>query len=197
MIKSQKSVISLIVICLLFCSVSLQAASFEKYAQKLLRFEGVGFGIDKPTWGNKDFTKAQALKIHKEQFWNRYHGNLFESQALAEVFIDHLINAGEGKNSANIKAFEAIVGAKQDGILSADDIKKANNFIFPEQVVNIYVKYRILYYKSRKSTEYHNGWIKRAMSFFIYSNAGNPLEFDEMGMPEELENMCKAYALMS
>ena len=194
MIKIQKSVL-LLIVCIL-SSFQLRAASFDKYVRKLLRFEGEGYGIHKAVWGNRDFSKAEALKIHREQFWNRYHGNAFESQELAEVLIDHLINAGEGQNRANIKAFEAIVGAKQDGILSLEDIQKANNFIFPEQVVNIYVKYRILYYKSRRNPEYQRGWISRAMSFFIYSNAGNPIEFEEMGIPEELEKMCKMYALV-
>lgn len=163
-------------------SLNIQAASFEKYAPKLLRFEGAGYGIDKAVWGDREFSKYEALGIHRKHYWDRFHGDLFKSQEMAEVLIDHLINAGTGKNRQNIKAFEAIIGAKQDGELSVEDVKRANSFYFPEQVVNAYVRYRVFYYKSRPQASQYPGWISRALSFLIGDK-----EIQDILLPTHLE----------
>lgn len=162
------------------------AASFEKYFSKLIRFEGRGYGISKAVWGNKEFTKAEAMRIHKKHYWDKYHADLFKSQELAEVFIDHIINAGEGKGSVNIKALEAILGVKQDGILTKKDIKIANSFAFPEQVINPYVNYRLHYYNSRKAVKKYPGWITRAESFYIGQDGGEFLS-DYLILPKILQ----------
>ncbi len=158
-------VISLLsTICVVYVN---QAASFNKYAPKLLKFEGEGYGIHKPIWGEKIFTKEEALYIHRHHYWNRFLGNYFESQEVAEVLIDHLINAGEGKENRNIKAFEKIIGVPQNGILTMSDIKVANDFEHPEDIVNPYVEYRLRYYRSRKDAKVNKGWFKRAKSFYM------------------------------
>lgn len=149
-------------VCVIFVN---QGASFNKYAPKLLRFEGEGYGIHKPIWGDRYFTKEEALKIHRHYYWNRYHGNDFKSQEVAEVLIDHLINAGEGKSKVNIKAFEKIIGVPQDGFLSKEDVLVANEFLYPEDIVNPYVEHRLRYYRTRKDAKKYPGWFKRAKSF--------------------------------
>lgn len=168
--KYWKAIMSLLVISILsFVSVTflINAASFNKYAPKLLKFEGQGYGIHKPIWGERMFTKEEALQIHKHYYWNRYHGNSFKSQQVAEVLIDHLINAGQGRNLINIKAFEKIIGVEQDGVLSLQDIEVANNFEHPEEIVNPYVEHRLRYYRTRKDAKKYPGWFKRAKSFYI------------------------------
>lgn len=164
----------------------MNAASFEKYAKKLLFFEGDGFGIHKPIWGEQDFSKAEALQIHRKYYWDRYHGDLFKSQEVAEVFIDHIINAGPGKYAANIKAFEAIIGVEQDGVISVEDVKRANSFYFPEQIVNPYVKYRVLYYKTRSGAGENPGWFTRATSFMM-KNAFGTMELKDVNLPDSIE----------
>lgn len=151
-------------ICVVYVN---QAASFNKYAPKLLRFEGEGYGIHKPIWGDKIFTKDEALYIHRHHYWNRFLGNHFKSQEVAEVLIDHLINAGEGRENRNIKAFEKIIGVPQNGILTMSDVKVANDFEYPEDIVNPYVEYRLRYYRSRKDAKIYKGWFKRAKSFYM------------------------------
>lgn len=143
------------------------AASFNKYAPKLLKFEGEGYGIHKPVWGDKSFTKEEALYIHRHHYWNRYHGNQFKSQEVAEVLIDHLINAGDGISNRNIKAFEKIIGVPQNGELTVSDIQVANAFEYPEDIVNPYVEYRLRYYRTRKDAKINKGWFKRAKSFYM------------------------------
>lgn len=162
------------------------AASFEKYVPKLLKFEGAGFGIHKPVWGNKDFTKQEAIQIFRDNYWNKYHGNLFKSQALAEVLIDHLINAGHGKDFQNIKAFQAILGVPQTGKLTKANIRTANAYPFPDELVNSYVKYRVLYYRSRKLAYKYPGWEKRARSFFV-SPKEVQLSIADYTLPDSLE----------
>ena len=158
-------VISLLsAICVVFVN---QAASFNKYAPKLLKFEGEGYGIHKPIWGDKLFTKDEALYIHRHHYWNRFLGNHFKSQEVAEVLIDHLINAGEGRENRNIKAFEKIIGVPQNGVLTMSDVKAANDFEYPEDIVNPYVEYRLRYYRSRKDAKVNKGWFKRAKSFYM------------------------------
>lgn len=168
--KYWKAIMSLLVISILsFVSVTFlnNAASFNKYAPKLLKFEGQGYGIHKPIWGERMFTKEEALQIHKHYYWNRYHGNSFKSQQVAEVLIDHLINAGQGRNLINIKAFEKIIGVEQDGVLSLQDIEVANSFEHPEEIVNPYVEHRLRYYRTRKDAKKNPGWFKRAKSFYM------------------------------
>lgn len=167
-------------------TLSVSAASFSKYAPKLLRFEGAGYGIHKPIYGDREFTKSEALHIMRKNYWDRFHGDRFASQEVAEVLIDHLINAGSGKNGQNIKAFEAIIGVKQDGILSIEDVERANSFYFAEQIVNPYVKYRVLYYKSRPDASLYPGWITRAKSFLINPSANN-LKVKDVYLPQTIE----------
>lgn len=168
-------------------SLNVQSASFEKYAPKLLHFEGEGYGIHKPIWGERDFTKAEALQIHRKYYWNKYHGDLFVSQQVAEVLIDHIINAGPGRKGSNIKAFEAIIGAPQDGVLSVEDVKRANSFYFPEQIVNPFVKYRVLYYKSRPNASEYPGWVTRAKSFLM-NVSDSSFSLTEVLLPKHIEN---------
>lgn len=166
----RKVILTLLVISLLssVCVIYVnQAASFNKYAPKLLKFEGNGYGIHKPIWGDKIFTKDEALYIHRHHYWNRFLGNHFKSQEVAEVLIDHLINAGEGRENRNVKAFEKIIGVPQNGILTLNDVKAANDFEYPEDIVNPYVEYRLRYYRSRKDAKVNKGWFKRAKSFYM------------------------------
>ncbi|MFY7909643.1 MAG: glycosyl hydrolase 108 family protein [Emticicia sp.] len=166
----KKITLTLLVISLLssICVIYVnQAASFNKYAPKLLKFEGEGYGIHKPIWGNKIFTKEEALHIHRHHYWNRFLGNHFKSQEVAEVLIDHIINAGVGRENQNIKAFERIIGVSQNGVLTMSDVKAANDFDYPEDIVNPYVEYRLRYYRSRKDAKVNKGWFKRAKSFYM------------------------------
>ncbi len=151
-------------VCVIFIN---QGASFNKYAPKLLKFEGEGYGIHKPIWGDKIFSKEEALYIHRHHYWNRFYGNQFKSQEVAEVLIDHLINAGEGRENRNIKAFEKIIGVPQNGVLSVTDVQVANGFEYPEDIVNPYVEYRLRYYRTRKDAKLNKGWFKRAKSFYM------------------------------
>ena len=57
-------------VCVIFIN---QGASFNKYAPKLLKFEEEGYGINKPIWGNKVFTKEEALYINRHYYWNRFY----------------------------------------------------------------------------------------------------------------------------
>lgn len=186
MSKKQIVFVLLTLVSSFFYCESVSAASFTKYAPKLLKFEGIGYGIHKPIWGDREFTKSEALDILRKNYWNRYYGNLFESQQVAEVLIDHIINAGPGIKGENIRAFEAIIGAKQDGILTKSDVERANSFYFPEQIVNPYVKYRVLYYKSRRQANMYPGWVTRAKSFFIASENDSTLVRDVF-LPSTIE----------
>lgn len=168
-----------------FMSATSQAASFEKYFTKLIRFEGKGYGINQEIWGKRNFTKAEAFKIHRKYYWNKYHGNLFKSQEVAEALIDQIITAGEGRNSVNIRAFEAIIGVPQDGKLSKEDVQVANSFVQCEYVVNPYVNYRLHYYGSRKNASKYPGWLIRARAFGIMDEDNNKLA-DFLVLPDIL-----------
>jgi lysozyme family protein len=179
----KKIILSLMAISVLsfICVINYnEGASFRKYAPKLLKFEGEGYGIHKPIWGDRMFTKEEALQIHRHNYWNHYHGNSFESQEVAEVLIDHLINAGEGKNKRNIKAFEKIIGVERDGVISEEDVFVANGFEHPEEIVNPYVRYRLHYYRTRKDADENPGWFKRAKSFMMKEPPKKVENDDEM-----------------
>ena len=86
---------------------------------------------------------------------------------MAEVLIDPLINAGEGRENRNILAFEKIIGVPQNGVLSLSDVNVANTFEYPEDFVNPYVEYRLRYYRTRKGAKINKGWFRRAKSFYM------------------------------
>lgn len=164
------------------------AASFDKYFPKLIKFEGNGYGIHQPIWGSKPFTKNQAYLIYKTHYWDKYNASLFKDQGVAEVLIDQLINAGVGKECVHIKAFEAIIGVRQDGYLSLNDIKAANKFKSPEKIINPYINYRLYFYKGRKNASRNKGWLSRAKSFAIRDKAGNMLA-NYLVLPKMLEKV--------
>jgi len=170
---------------LIFSFQFLSAASFDKYFPKLIKFEGLGYGIHQPIWGDKSFSRNEAYSIYKTHYWDKYHASMFKSQGVAEVLIDQIINAGVGKECVNIKAFEAIIGVKQDGYLSISDIKKANSFKFPEEIINPFVNYRLHYYNSRANAKKYRGWITRAKSFYRRTKEGNLLA-DYLILPKML-----------
>ena len=176
-----------LVIIFLFFPIFSHAASFEKYAQKLLKFEGKGYGIHKPVWGDREFTKKEALDIYRKHYWNRYYGDFFKSQELAEVIIDHFINAGEGNDLRNVKSIQAILGVKQTGQLSLDDVIKINSHPRPLELVNALVKYRILYYRGLKNFSEYPGWEARARSFFIDSDETKP-NVSDYKLPSHIES---------
>ena len=68
--KLKKVIFSLLAIstlsfvCVIFIN---QGASFNKYAPKLLKFEGEGYGIHKPIWGDKIFTKSEQNLIQNSE----------------------------------------------------------------------------------------------------------------------------------
>jgi len=183
MIVLQRTLMTVLLVS--FMALSSQAASFEKYFLKLVKFEGKGYGINQEIWGKKVFSKEEAFRIHKQHYWNKYHGNLFKSQEVAEVFIDQLINAGEGKECVNIKAFEAVIGVSQDGKLTKEDVQIANSFIQCEYIVNPYTNYRLHYYTSRKNFKKYPGWTIRAKAFSIFSEDNNMLA-DYLVLPDML-----------
>ena len=183
MIFIKNKVILTLLFGLLFQHVN--AASFDKYFPKLIKFEGNGFGIHKPIWGNKVFTKKEAYNIYKKNYWNKYNASLFTNQRVAEVLIDQIINAGIGKECVNIKAFEAVIGVIQDGYLSKADIQVANNFTLPEQIINPFSNYRLHYYRSRKNFSKYPGWTTRAKSFMVTDSIGNLLA-DYLVLPKML-----------
>jgi len=183
MIVLQRTLMTVLLVS--FMALSSQAASFEKYFLKLVKFEGKGYGINQEIWGKKVFSKEEAFRIHKQHYWNKYHGNLFKSQEVAEVFIDQLINAGEGKDCVNIKAFEAVIGVTQDGKLTKEDVQIANSFIQCEYIVNPYTNYRLHYYTSRKNFKKYPGWTIRAKAFSIFSEDNNMLA-DYLVLPDML-----------
>ncbi len=170
---------------LIFSFQLLSAASFDRYFPKLIKFEGLGYGIHQPVWGKKSFTKNEAYSIYKKHYWDKYNASMFKSQGVAEVLIDQLINAGVGRECVNIKAFEAVIGVKQDGYLSVNDIKKANSFKSPEEIINPFVNYRLYYYNGMANAKKYRGWTTRAKSFYLRTKKGNLLA-DYLILPKML-----------
>jgi hypothetical protein len=96
------------------------------------------------------------------------------------TIIGIIINAGEGKNKRNIKAFEKIIGVERDGVISEEDVFVANGFEHPEEIVNPYVRYRLHYYRTRKDADDNPGWFKRAKSFMMKEPPKKVENDDEM-----------------
>jgi lysozyme family protein len=109
-------------------------------------------------------TVLQDVKpIYKAQYWNICRADLIVNQEFAELWTDFIINSGNGYKNRNIKAVQRIVGAKVDGKVGEQTIKKINDFDAKLLYKKLY-RYRIRYYHSiAYGDQKYNlkGWLNR------------------------------------
>lgn len=111
----------------------------------------------------KAITKDLALKLYKKYYWDPLLADYINSQAVAETFVDHGINAG--KRTA-IKIMQRVLNEnfytnlQVDGIMGNQTLRAINSS--PEkELFDLYNQARINYYMSIGNGKWIRGWINR------------------------------------
>lgn len=117
----------------------------------------------------RNMKKAVAKDIYKKGYWNKMQGDQINSQALAEILYDGMVNHGYW----GIKMLQRILGLTEDGIVGPNTLNKINT----TDPADLYLKY-----KAARTAFYHwlaenrtgqqrflNGWLNRINQFKDYS----------------------------
>ncbi len=121
-------------------------------------------GDKKVTWNDiRLLTWAEATKIYKRFYWDRVQADSIQSQRLANIIVDFVVNSGF--RSDFIMYLQKRVGVKADGIIGAVTVKAINRANECD-LFNDLLRWRIAYYKRvTKSTprisKYYRGLINR------------------------------------
>lgn len=109
-------------------------------------------------------TTQQDIKpIYKAMYWNYANAQTIHNQAIAETIVDILVNCGPGKNKANVKAIQRIVGATPDGVFGTATIRKINK-ANPRKLYSKIYQYRTHYYQAigvGTQRKFLRGWLNR------------------------------------
>ncbi|WP_130735513.1 glycoside hydrolase family 108 protein [Flavobacterium sp. J27] len=110
--------------------------------------------------------KATAVQIYRLWYWNVMKGDAFVNQSVADIIIDHGVNAGIGTAT---KEVQRILNTKFGFSLSVDGTIgnhtiNAINKVNQEQLHELYLMERINHYRSIGGV-FFDGWLTRLKSF--------------------------------
>jgi lysozyme family protein len=109
-------------------------------------------------------TVLQDFKpVYRECYWDAVRASSINNQAIAELFVDLIVNSGVGKDNRHIKALQRIVGVTPDGIIGGNTIRAINKSP-PKVTYRRLYKYRQdFYYKIGVGTQkkFLKGWLNR------------------------------------
>lgn len=101
--------------------------------------------------------------IYKKYYWDAVKADSIKNQAVAELFVDFIINSGAGYKNNNIKAVQRIVGVVADGKIGVKTLKAINEYP-PKKLYNKLHKHRLNYYYSiahGTQKTFLKGWLGR------------------------------------
>lgn len=163
-------------------------AEFDKYAPKLLQFEGgyVNHPEDKGGITNKGITiqtyraycgehktikDLQNMsygtwqKIMKDMYWDKCNADKIENQSLAEIIVDWCVNSG----MVGLRKVQEIVGCKPDGIAGPITLSLINTSdaetLFDRLWKARYQFYINIVKRNPSQKVFMNGWMNRLNSF--------------------------------
>jgi lysozyme family protein len=101
--------------------------------------------------------------IYKNCYWDAVKADSIKNQAVAELYVDFIINSGAGYKNQNIKSIQKLIGVKADGKIGPKTLKAINDYP-PQKLYKKLFKYRVNYYYSiAHGDQKHNlrGWLNR------------------------------------
>jgi lysozyme family protein len=112
----------------------------------------------------RDMPRTTAVAIFKELYWDRIYGDTIPDQQLANIFLDGVINHGQG-----VRLMQEVLGVAQDnryGPASHAALLAGN----PRNLHNAYKARRRSYYHQLVANDasqrvFLNGWLTRIDSF--------------------------------
>lgn len=163
-------------------------ANFDKFAPRLLRWEGgyvndprdpggatckgvtlatyrLHFGANKTKEDLRGISQSEWRTIMKGTYWDACKADLIANQSVAEIFVDWCINSGLGM----IKKVQAIIGTSADGIVGPKTIAAINKAGPAELHDDIKAAREAYYYaivkKSPVKKAFLNGWLNRLADY--------------------------------
>lgn len=127
------------------------------------------FGISKRAFPLVDIialTRADAIRLYYEHYWQRIKGDQIISNELALQIFDMAVNAGP---VVACKLVQEIVGTKQDGIIGAFTLAAMDRYPSVAGMIERYKFLRLKFYavlihKNPPLHRYLMGWINRIES---------------------------------
>ena len=119
----------------------------------------------------RNITKTEATTIYRKNYWDKAFASQINSQEVANVLIDHSVNAGSGRAGRLVqevlnKSFNLNIAV--DGSIGQQTIKAINS-VDAVMLHSAIIKARINYYESLRSKypEFIKGWLKRVQTFAV------------------------------
>jgi lysozyme family protein len=141
---------------------------------------GTNHGISAKTYENwinrppsvsdmKNMSKAEALQIYKLWYWNKLGADYIENQSIADVLVDHGVNAGTGTAGKMIQRilnqyfnYNLVV----DGVVGTQT-RNAINSVNDAQLHNLIKDERKQFYQNLGG-EFLTSWLNR-LKLFVFS----------------------------
>jgi len=121
----------------------------------------------------KTLSVQTASDIYRRDYWNKLNADQIQSQPVAEILVDHAVNAGSARAGKMIQRMlndkfntnlvvDGIIGRKTIAAINAQD---------PEVLFNSIKQQRYYYYNSIGNTDFLSGWLERLNSFLFTSQS--------------------------
>lgn len=154
---------------------------------------GTNYGISAPVYENwigrlptvadmKAITKAIAFQIYKANYWDACKGDYFKNQSVANLVIDHAVNAGvasAGRLVQRVLNNEFGYNLAVDGVIGNATINAINSIIDQKRLHDRILESRESFYL-QIGGPFVDGWLVRLSNFVFQkkkccSECGRPL----------------------
>ena len=126
------------------------------------------FGRQKTCKELRGISNAEWEYIFKEGYWNRWHGDSINNQAIANLLVDWCWGSGV----YGIKLPQRVLGVKDDGIVGVKTLAAINDYPDQEELFNKLWARRKQHFedlaKTHNRAKFLRGWLRRLDGFKYY-----------------------------
>lgn len=140
---------------------------------------GTNYGIAAPTYEAwigyppteadiRNMDKTEAIEIYKQQYWRPMKADSFINQSVANIIVDHAVNAGvrtAGKLLQRVLNYSFDKNVAIDGVIGSQTLTALNS-VNQESLHEAILQARASFYQSIGGP-FLQGWLNRLKSFFL------------------------------
>ena len=133
------------------------------------------YGIAKKYYPEVDITtltQAEALAIYKQDYWDKFRGDLIDNQKIADEMLDIAVNMNWERaarflqDAINHLDKEKVNQLKVDGLVGPKTLKAVNLHQYPEAIVKHLNGCQFEHYHARVHEDltqetFYRGWLRR------------------------------------